>query len=59
MSATMMDEVITIAASESPSTVGKASLMMLEEIRALHQALGMSIVPNLFQFCSDSTAHTC
>jgi hypothetical protein len=52
-SAIAMDAVITVAASDSPSTVGEASLMMLEEIRALRQAVGVSIAPKLFRFCSD------
>jgi hypothetical protein len=52
-SAIAMDAVITVAASESPSTVGEASLMMLEEIRALRQAVGVSIAPKPFRFCSD------
>jgi hypothetical protein len=47
-----MDNVITVAASESPSTVGEASLMMLEEIRALRQAVGVSMAPKPFRFDS-------
>ena len=35
-SAITIDTIITIAASESPLTISKASLIILEEIRALY-----------------------